>query len=654
MAPLRVNLFRPPLARVALQTLPGTGLAGRGAASLAASRYVSPHHGPRGTVVLGGGGSRHYGSYTEIGVEEPGTTKPRVLDAIQRSGVNDDRVSALYYPGPRTLVVARSSNHHTVLAKQADALEDYLDGQAISLSLSIDDRGENVRGRRVHKSPSRRHIPDVPPHLWEQTQADLPFLFEPVPLSREIDGFLDQIFARVGGSRFSLGERARRSLAYIHFSSEDRYLTAAHALIDMIFPFDTQKARDGILFLNHLGLPWHEITRLLPMAQLYYGSMVSLAGFNDLDPDTPHFGYPLTAQYTHKAPFITSQTDTFRRAMDIRRGQIVLDPMAGVGQHTLGLATDYPDTHVIAMELNPYNVQQIVAQAYALGLDSTLFHAVPFDVKDPFPYENDSIDRGMMNGYSTYGFSERELRTFFAEWLRVMKSEGRIWVDFIATNLAPQYIDLNHIKILQEVAASMGIELVPIPLTGTLMEGEYKDFVFAFQIIKPPSDRYLLDDRDRGSTGPAPLAHPISPFGYCFVYEGRIYNSPADLAGVNPEFEPNENQLEINVQRIRYYAREIEEKRWNWDGMRTLDVRDQIVEDYIDIGITPSGRRIILDGHHRYLTARMLGLSIPDSAFRYERLDREPPVTTWASIDWLWYDYSGRFPVLSPPPMDKG
>ena len=132
-----------------------------------------------------------------------------------------------------------------------------------------------------------------------------------------------------------------------------------------------------------------------------------------------------------------------------------------------------------------------------------------------------------------------------------------------------------------------------------------------------------------------------------FTYRGITYKKPKDVLGNHPEFEPA--QHEISVGRLNQYIEAMKAGRWNWENMQVPNIDEELVDDPIEILITPSGRKIIGNGHHRYFAAKLTGTPIPESAFHYKTIDYEPKPISWDTVDWLWVDPHGVYPILTPP-----
>ncbi len=132
-----------------------------------------------------------------------------------------------------------------------------------------------------------------------------------------------------------------------------------------------------------------------------------------------------------------------------------------------------------------------------------------------------------------------------------------------------------------------------------------------------------------------------------FTYQGITYKKPKDILGDHPEYEPV--QRDISVARLRQYAEAMEAGRWDWENMQAPNVDGELIDDPIGILTTPSGRKIIGNGHHRYFAAQLTGTPIPESAIHDKTTGDEPKSLSWDQVDWLWVDPHGVYPILTPP-----
>lgn len=136
-----------------------------------------------------------------------------------------------------------------------------------------------------------------------------------------------------------------------------------------------------------------------------------------------------------------------------------------------------------------------------------------------------------------------------------------------------------------------------------------------------------------------------------FDFYGDRYATVAEIVGPNPELDPNQD--EISVHRLLTYGTRMKEGIWNWNKMRSWDsTGSRVVDDPMKVGVTPSGYRFIINGHHRFVAAKMTGQTIPEHAFLYIK-QKEVSAKyrgRWDDVDFLHVEFDTRYPVLTPPP----
>ncbi len=194
------------------------------------------------------------------------------------------------------------------------------------------------------------------------------------------------------------------------------------------YPFKemTRELRDALVLLYVAGFSWPLIDQVFPGVFDEYYSRSHTVSKNSYQDDS-RFGYPW---YAFELPVVT-EDDSFHEAMQIRPGHVVLDPLTGTARNLIPLARKYHLTQFVGLDINPENLRESVGEARRnrFSFDRVWFGAQ--DAFEPYDLANDSIDRIVINNYSTFGFSQDQLRHFFSEMGRLLKPTGRLWLDFV-------------------------------------------------------------------------------------------------------------------------------------------------------------------------------------------------------------------------------
>lgn len=259
---------------------------------------------------------------------------------------------------------------------------------------------------------------------------------------------------------------------------------------------EEQIYRDAVGFLLMLGISPEKMNKWLPGSMMFYMERRKL----HQDPDKLSMGYPWT-EPRHSG---ITQNPLFSEAMNFQPGQWVLDPLTGMGRHLRAAARTYPQSHFIGMDINPQNLSTAAAE----GLPN--MQLALHDGHDPYLMPDESIDGIVINSWSTFGFSEELLLHFFSEMLRLLKPQGRLWMDFLPFS-SPE--GLEEVEALLKAARHTRTPLRPEWLGKKLAD---QDRVFVFEKTAPMAGR---------KTAAMPAFHPQCA-GHRFSGPARTLTQP--------------------------------------------------------------------------------------------------------------------------------
>ncbi|MCX5797789.1 MAG: hypothetical protein NTY77_20050 [Elusimicrobia bacterium] len=95
---------------------------------------------------------------------------------------------------------------------------------------------------------------------------------------------------------------------------------------------------------------------------------------------------------------------------------------------------------------------------------------------------------------------------------------------------------------------------------------------------------------------------------------------PVEACGLKgAELQPG--QQIASPQIVAEYAQRMKAGRWDWSR-----------GEKIILGVDGRGGRVIIEGHHRYMAAKLAGVKIPDSAFSVTRRPWVP--SSWEDVVW--------------------
>lgn len=211
--------------------------------------------------------------------------------------------------------------------------------------------------------------------------------------------------------------------------------------------------RSGLSLFRFLGLEWREIDRIVPGSLDYYRR-------NTRVNDTPSFGYAWALSHSQKGS-LDCPSPSFRTAMNIQSGQVVIDLMAGSCEEAMTIAKTNPGVRVVAVEINPDNLLKAVDLCKREGLTPEQVTLVPHDVGEPFPMEDQMADAVVYMGYATHGFDEGQLSSLFERTLLLMRPGAGLWFGLLPN--VPNLGD-SHVHILRKVAQRKGFRLTAQPL----------------------------------------------------------------------------------------------------------------------------------------------------------------------------------------------
>lgn len=76
----------------------------------------------------------------------------------------------------------------------------------------------------------------------------------------------------------------------------------------------------------------------------------------------------------------------------------------------------------------------------------------------------------------------------------------------------------------------------------------------------------------------------------------------------------------VDAEKVNFYAEQMIQNSWNW---LPLNRRNPILVDRIDR---------IMSGHHRFVAARLAGVSVPEAALQRFPGSTSRPVTAWSEV----------------------
>lgn len=90
--------------------------------------------------------------------------------------------------------------------------------------------------------------------------------------------------------------------------------------------------------------------------------------------------------------------------------------------------------------------------------------------------------------------------------------------------------------------------------------------------------------------------------------------------------------LTLSQGNVTQLATDMQSGQFNWRSMKNPYTGQP---EFIEIGISPSGQQFLLEGHHRFVAAKLADVPIPDYAVKRIPLSTEPPqLYDWQSITW--------------------
>ncbi|GEM_PF-6632237 len=138
------------------------------------------------------------------------------------------------------------------------------------------------------------------------------------------------------------------------------------------------------------------------------------------------------------------------------------------------------------------------------------------------------------------------------------------------------------------------------------------------------------------------------PHAQFSFHNNKLYPTLLDAVGADCPFLAGQENVYVDA--VEAYAKRMLEGKWDWDKMVEInDVTDSTHYCPIGIGVTPSGKRKITNGHHRYIAARITRTPIPASAFRYTKFLNEAEAQNtweWNQVYWSFVDVHENHPIL--------
>lgn len=227
-----------------------------------------------------------------------------------------------------------------------------------------------------------------------------------------------------------------------------------------------EEVRDSVNLLMAAGYSLMSIDIVFPGIVDIYSKLSRPKQYDEQD---VHFGYPWQAG---ELATVTVEPD-FDAAIDIRPGHLVLDPMVGIGRNMLPLAERHSRARFMGFDLNPYNLRQAIEGASDAQLSFQRVSFSSHDARRRYPLRDDSVDRVVINNDSTYQFTPKQNRRFFADMGRILKVGGRLWIDF---EPYPEPRD-ETVNALVDVWREDGIGFKRVPLGGK-WKNSSRAFVF--------------------------------------------------------------------------------------------------------------------------------------------------------------------------------
>ncbi len=232
----------------------------------------------------------------------------------------------------------------------------------------------------------------------------------------------------------TVADQAVTHLSWLSFSEPQHYVRSTQRLLRRELQADSAPShideataiRDGLSLLRLIGLEWETIDQLVPGAHTFYETR-ACSWYADSAPEV-HFGYPWAEP---EDEVLSVDTPTFESKMDIQNDHLILNPMTGTGEEAIRLATRHPESFVLAYDINPDSIVTGVSTLIATEHPDPNITFTVHDAHTSLALADHSVNRLVINGYSTFGFSDAQLVSFFADQVRMLASNSRIWMDFL-------------------------------------------------------------------------------------------------------------------------------------------------------------------------------------------------------------------------------
>lgn len=137
--------------------------------------------------------------------------------------------------------------------------------------------------------------------------------------------------------------------------------------------------------------------------------------------------------------------------------------MTGSGDEAIFLAERYPHLEIVCFDLDPNNLLDAIRHAREKKIPPKRIRFLFHDARDRLPFDEGYFDGILVNNYSTVGFTEEVLDSFFGEVLRVCGNGARVWIDALFYENSMLLAQFGkQISRFTRLASSQSIGLTPL------------------------------------------------------------------------------------------------------------------------------------------------------------------------------------------------